>query len=175
MKIKFTENLDSYSTTPFLILAISPDPSATEDDIVLVEKIMSTGGIYEIVPEHLMHAVGVLSGCGIAYVSQTYMRCACSIDLIIILSSNQVFNIIEALSDGAVKQGVPRNLSYKVAAQTLLGASQMVLQTGEHPAVLKDNVCSPGGTTISGIHELERGGLRYAQKFERIFFIENIN
>lgn len=75
----------------------------------------------------------------------------------------QVYSIIEALSDGAVKQGIPRALSYKMAAQTLLGASKMVLNTDEHPAILKDNVCSPGGTTICGIHALERGGLRYRE------------
>lgn len=74
--------------------------------------------------------------------------------------SFQVYQIIEALSDGAVKHGVPRALSYKIAAQTLLGASKMILNTDQHPAALKDNVCSPGGTTIRGIHALERGGLR---------------
>ncbi|XP_065213208.1 pyrroline-5-carboxylate reductase 3 [Planococcus citri] len=118
--------------------AICPDPGATEDDIELITKIMSAGGSYEIVPEHLMHAMSALSGSGIAY----------------------LFNVIEALSDGAVKQGIPRSLSYKVAAQTVIGAAQMVLQTGEHPAVLKDNVCSPGGMTICGVHALEQGGLR---------------
>ena len=72
----------------------------------------------------------------------------------------QVYQIIEAMSDGAVKQGLPRALSYRIAAQTLFGASRMVLDTNEHPGVLKDAVCSPGGTTICGIHALERGGLR---------------
>lgn len=72
----------------------------------------------------------------------------------------QVYQIIEALSDGAVKQGLPRASSYRIAAQTLLGASKMILETREHPAVLKDTVTSSGGTTICGIHALERGGLR---------------
>ena len=67
---------------------------------------------------------------------------------------------------------MPRSLSYKAVAQTLLGAAQMVLQTGEHPAILKDNVCSPGGTTICGIHALERGGLRWNfQKIPSIVYL----
>lgn len=68
--------------------------------------------------------------------------------------------MIEALSDAGVKQGLPRDIATKFAAQTLFGASKTVLSTGQHPGVLKDQVTSSGGTTIYGIHELEKGGIR---------------
>uniref|UniRef100_A0A7E4VNA2 pyrroline-5-carboxylate reductase n=1 Tax=Panagrellus redivivus TaxID=6233 RepID=A0A7E4VNA2_PANRE len=73
---------------------------------------------------------------------------------------SMMFAAIEGLADGGVKMGLPRDLSIKLAAHTLLGAAKMVLETGEHPAVLKEEVQSPAGSTIYGIHELERGGMR---------------
>ena len=112
--------------------------SATEHDGRLVEAMLSTVGIAVSVPEQQLDAVTGLSGSGPAY----------------------VFQVIEALSDGGVLVGLPREAATRLAAQTVLGAARMVLETGEHPGVLKDAVTSPGGTTIAGLHALERGGLR---------------
>jgi pyrroline-5-carboxylate reductase len=70
--------------------------------------------------------------------------------------------MIEALSDGGVAAGLPRDISTQLAAQTVLGSAKMVLETGLHPGALKDMVTSPGGTTIEGLHELEKGGVRGA-------------
>lgn len=113
---------------------------ATAEDGLLVKSMLETVGVAVEVQEHLLNAVTGLSGSGPAY----------------------VFQIIEALSDGGVRMGLPRAISTRLAAQTLLGAAKMVLETGEHPGSLKDAVASPGGTTIAGLHELERGGLRAA-------------
>ena len=68
--------------------------------------------------------------------------------------------MIEALSDGGVAAGLPRDVATKLAAQTVFGSAKMVLETGQHPAALKDMVASPGGTTVEGLHELEKGGMR---------------
>ena len=118
--------------------AFSRGAHATDDDAALVQRLMSNVGIAVEVPEKLLDAVTGLSGSGPAY----------------------VYQIIEALSDGGVRMGLPRDTATKLAAQTVLGAAQMVLSTGQHPGSLKDAVTSPGGTTIAGLHELERGGLR---------------
>jgi pyrroline-5-carboxylate reductase len=130
--------------TPCLVgagaTAFARGAKATEEDASLVERLFSTIGIAMEVTEPLLDAVTGLSGSGPAY----------------------VFQVIEAMSDGGVRSGLPRNVSTRLAAQTVLGAAKMVLDTGEHPAALKDGVASPGGTTIAGLHELERGAMRGA-------------
>jgi pyrroline-5-carboxylate reductase len=113
-------------------------PAATDADAKLVADLLSAVGIAFEVDESLLDAVTGLSGSGPAF----------------------AYVMIEALADGGVRVGLKREVAVALAAQTLLGAAQMVLQTGEHPAVLKDRVASPGGTTIAGLEALEAGGLR---------------
>lgn len=110
------------------------------NDSQVVHTIFSAVGVAFEVKESLMDAVTGLSGSGPAY----------------------AYLMIEALSDGAVAAGLPRDAATRLAAQTLMGAAKMVLETGLHPGALKDMVTSPGGTTIEGIHELEKGGVRAA-------------
>ena len=114
--------------------------SATQADAELVRGVLESVGVAFQVEETLLDAVTGLSGSGPAF----------------------VYMMIEALSDGGVRMGLPRNMATTLAAATLRGAAEMVLATGEHPAALKDKVTSPGGTTIAGIEALERGGLRAA-------------
>lgn len=119
--------------------ALAPAPGASEADLAQVLSLFSTAGLAELVEERLFDAVTGLSGSGPAY----------------------GFAIIEALADGAVLEGMPRDKAYRFAAQTMLGAAAMVL-AGGHPGTLKDMVASPGGTTIEGLRTLEAKGLRSA-------------
>jgi pyrroline-5-carboxylate reductase len=118
----------------------SPGANATVEDIALVDGLLNAVGVAFRLPEHLLNAVTGLSGSGPAF----------------------VYLMIEALSDGGVRMGLPRDVATALAAQTVLGAAKMVLETQSHPGVLKDMVASPGGTTIAGLHALERGGVRGA-------------
>jgi pyrroline-5-carboxylate reductase len=115
-------------------------PGATEADGALVNRLLESVGRAFVVEEKLLDAVTGLSGSGPAF----------------------VYLMIEALSDGGVRMGLPRNVALTLAAQTVKGAAEMVLTTGDHPALLKDRVASPGGTTISGLAVLEHGGVRSA-------------
>jgi len=128
--------------TPALIgegaAAFSPGKKATKEDIEDVKAILEAVGIAVELPEKQLDAVTGLSGSGPAF----------------------VFMVIEALADGGVKMGLPRPVAMRLAAQTVAGAAKMVLETKKHPGELKDQVASPGGTTIAGISQLERGGLR---------------
>lgn len=113
---------------------------ATAEDSKTALSLLGAVGIAVEVPERLMDAVTGLSGSGPAY----------------------IYVVIDALADGGVKAGIPRADAVRLAAQTVLGSAAMVLETGEHPAVLKDMVTSPGGTTIAGLAALEKNGLRSA-------------
>ena len=114
--------------------------AATRDDGKLVGEILNAVGKSYLLEEKHLDAVTGLSGSGPAF----------------------VYTVIEALSDGGVKMGLPRDISTKLAAQTVLGSAKMVLETGMHPGELRDFVTSPGGTTIAGLHALEKGNIRNA-------------
>jgi pyrroline-5-carboxylate reductase len=117
---------------------IAQGPDATEADVEKVRAIFEAVGSVAQVEETLLDAVTALSGSGPAY----------------------VMLIIEALSDAGVRVGLPRYQAQALAAQTVLGSAKLLIETGAHPGVLKDQVTSPGGTAIAGLHTLEEGGLR---------------
>jgi len=128
--------------TPALVgqsaTAFALGKSASSSDADLAMKLFTAVGIAFQLKESLLDAVTGLSGSGPAY----------------------AYLVIEGLSDGGVAAGLPRDVATRLAAQTLLGSAKMVLETGQHPGLLKDMVTSPGGTTIEGVHELEKGKLR---------------
>ena len=119
---------------------ISPGKNATPEDLKIALEIFSAVGTAVQVPESLMDAVTGLSGSGPAF----------------------IFPVIEAMADGAVLEGMDRKSALTLAAQTVLGAAKMALETGLHPGELKDMVTSPAGTTIQGVHALEEAGIRAA-------------
>lgn len=119
---------------------ISSDGICSEEDVFFAEKIFSSAGATLRVPERLINPCTAVSGSGPAY----------------------VFMFIEALADGAVREGISRKDAYLLASQTLMGSALMQLETQLHPAELKDMVCSPGGTTIDAVRSLENDGFRGA-------------
>ncbi len=128
--------------TPCLIdqgaTAIARGAHATEEHLHLADAIFKAVGKVEVLAEPLLDAVTGLSGSGPVY----------------------IYMVIEAMTDGGVKMGIPRPAALRLSAQTVLGAAKLVLETGKHPAILKDEVTTPGGTAIAAIHELEAKGLR---------------
>lgn len=130
--------------TPMMVgqgcTAYCPGKNVTDYDISLARAILEATGMCQRVPEVQINAVTAVSGAGPSF----------------------AYLLIEALSDGGVRMGMHRDMATKFAAQTILGAATMVLETGKHTGQLKDQVCSAGGATIAGMHELERGGVRGA-------------
>jgi pyrroline-5-carboxylate reductase len=120
--------------------AYAAGPHATADDVQLIDRLLNAVGKAMAVPEKLLDVVTGLSGSGPAYVAV----------------------LIEALSDGGVRMGLPRDVANLLAAQTVFGSAKMLLESGLTAGALKEMVASPGGTTIAGLHALERGGLRAA-------------
>ncbi len=130
--------------TPALVgegaTGIAPGKHAVESDLDLAQKMFGSVGRTALLAESQLDAITGLSGSGPAF----------------------IMLVIEALSDGGVRAGLPRTVATEFAAQTVLGAAKLLLESGEHPGQLKDAVTSPGGTTIAGIEALERHGLRAA-------------
>ena len=129
--------------TPSLVdeaaTAIAPGQHATDAHVAIAQTVFgAVGPIVEVVPEYLMDAVTGLSGSGPSY----------------------IYMVIEALVDGGVRMGLPRPQATRLAAQTVYGAAKLVIETGKHPAILRDEVTTPGGTSIAAIAELEKHGLR---------------
>lgn len=132
----------SMPNTPALVgegmSAICPNKNITSDELNYVGKLYNSFGKYEILEEKDFHAFIALCGSSPAY----------------------IFMFIEAMADAGVKLGIPRAKAYKLVEQSVLGSAKLALETGKHPGVLKDEVCSPSGTTIDAVIDLERNGLR---------------
>lgn len=122
------------------VTAVCPAETVTEEELQSVLSLLEACGITEVMPERLVDAVVSVSGSSPAY----------------------IFMLIEAMADGAVRDGIPRPQAYRLAAQSVLGSAKMVLETGRHPGELKDMVCSPAGTTIEAVAALEKSGFRSA-------------
>jgi pyrroline-5-carboxylate reductase len=134
--VRIMPNTPALVSRGMIALASSPEVSAEKTGEL--EKILGAAGMVDVVEEKYLDAVTGLSGSGPAY----------------------VYLFIEALADGGVRAGLPRDKALRYAAQTVLGAAAMVQETGKHPGELKDMVTSPGGTTIAGVAALENGAFR---------------
>ncbi len=139
-----THHLTIMPNTPAKVLEgttlFEKDNTLTVEELSYVQAMFESIGEVYIIENYQMVAGGALSGCGPAF----------------------VYMFIEALADGAVLNGLPRELAYKLASQTVLGSAKMVKDTKLHPGVLKDQVCSPGGITIKGVKALEENNFRNA-------------
>lgn len=140
-KIKIVRTMPN---TPALVgagmTAVCKNEFVTDEELGYVCSLLESFGRCEVIPERMMDAVIVASGSSPAY----------------------VYMFIEALGDGAVREGMPRDMAYRFAAQAVFGSAKMVLETGMHPGALKDMVCSPAGTTIEAVRVLEERGFRSA-------------
>ncbi|WP_181349336.1 pyrroline-5-carboxylate reductase [Thalassobacillus sp. CUG 92003] len=132
----------SMPNTPSLLgegmSVLCPNDLVQEDELADVMELFNSFGQSELIKESLMDAIPAISGSSPAY----------------------VYMFIEAMSDAAVRQGIPRDKAYKLASQAVYGAAKMVLETGEHPGALKDAVCTPGGPTIEAVATLEESNFR---------------
>lgn len=141
---KDTKFIKAMPNTPAMVgegmTALSLNERITEEDLEGILEILNSFGRVEIIDEKLMDGFTGLCGSSPAY----------------------IFILIEAMADAGVLEGIPRSQAYTMAAQAVLGSAKMVLETGMHPAQLKDNVCSPAGTTIEAVANLEENGFRAA-------------
>lgn len=139
-----TRHLTIMPNTPALVLAgitlFEQENSLTAEELNFAKEMFSSIGEVVVLPSYQMKAGGSISGCGPAF----------------------VYMFIEAMADGGVSLGLPRDIAYKLASQTLIGSGMMQKETKLHPGVLKDQVCSPGGITIKGVEMLEENGFRNA-------------
>lgn len=114
--------------------------NATNDDVKKAQEIFEATGKVVVIKENLMDAATAIAGSSPAY----------------------VFMLIESMADAAVREGLSRKTSYKLASQAVMGSAKLLLENEEHPGILKDKICSPGGTTIEAVHSLEKSGFRSA-------------
>ncbi len=139
-----THHISTIPNTPVSIgegiIVCENKHSLTEDEWNYVEELLSTIGLVQVVDTKVLSVAGTICGCGPAFVSM----------------------FLEALGDAAVKYGIPREVAYRLSGQMIAGTGKMQVTTGEHPAKMKDAVCSPAGTTIKGVSALEEYGFRSA-------------
>lgn len=139
-----TRHLTIMPNTPALVLngmtLFEQGNTLTAEELNFATKMFLSIGEVVTLPSYQMQAGGSISGCGPAF----------------------VYMFIEAMADGGVRLGLPRDVAYKLASQTLIGSGMMQKETNLHPGILKDQVCSPGGITIKGVEMLEENGFRNA-------------